>query len=116
MANPIWRLTKTGTQAANNTDMLAGLPGGRTIDIPANRVTIRWGGSSPFGSSLIEGAGSTGTRVYVRNQTLNIKTTGSTGNNDFAFLAGSGNSRFTISHMELIDDYGYGRILYSYAA
>lgn len=115
MSDLIWRITKSAGNAGN-TNMLAGLQAGRVQDVPADRVSIWWRGSTPFGSVLSEEVN--GVRIYVRNQTLNIKSTSNTSNNDFGFLrpsSGSSNN-FSISRIELIDRHGFGRVLYSYTA
>lgn len=112
MANAIWRITASNQNLGNSP--LGALPQNRVIDIPANRVIIRWGNKVPYtGGQLrttISNFNAVNVRVYIRNSTIAQKSAGSQSNVDFVLFTQGQN--YAIERMELIDNMGLGRSLY----
>lgn len=78
-------------------------------------MIIKWGNAEPYSSVITHGFGSTAARFYIRNQTLAVKGTGGNTNNDFAVMGNASNQAGDIHSVQLINNAGFGRVLYEYS-
>lgn len=101
----IWRLLNNGTQGGGNSNAIGDLGAGDYVDIPAELVTVRWASTGPFTSI---------DRMYLQNQTLTIQNTGAAGILPDIEISSTGAEN--IEQAELIEDYGFGRVLFSQSA
>lgn len=103
MANgAIWRFTNNGTAA--NGGAVDDLPANQEIDIPAEQVSIRW---VSFGGNRID-------RIYVHNQSVRIKNTGTGAVTDFLGISNSGANN--LARARLIENHGFGAVLFDQSA
>ena len=102
----VWRLTNNGGAFTGN-GVVGDLAANQAIDLPANLVAIGWNATNGAGSSI--------DRIYMQNQVTRINTVQNSGNSANAPIMGVGTANNQVGRAQLIEDNGFGKILYDSA-